>query len=136
MAINKEFLGPLEGEEEDFAIEALVFSVQVALQRAMNRKGVSNKELAERLGMTPARVSQIFASKGPNMTVRTIAKIAYALGEDFELVSKSDMRRHVPTGQAEAYKSVVFHLNKRLTPAVWKEQAANISSRHRRKLAA
>ena len=86
MAINNELLGPKKGEEGDFATEALVFSTQVALQKAMNRKGVGKKELSERLGMSPARVSQIFSSNSPNLTLKTIARIAHALGEDFELV--------------------------------------------------
>ncbi|MFP5509809.1 MAG: helix-turn-helix domain-containing protein, partial [Alphaproteobacteria bacterium] len=74
MAINKELLGPQsEGEKEAFAIEALVFSVQIALQKAMQKNGVTNKELAERLGMSPARVSQVFSSNGPNLTLKTIA---------------------------------------------------------------
>jgi len=87
MAINKELLGPKKGEEEDFATEALVFSTQVALQKAMNRKGVGKKELSERLGISPARVSQIFSSNGPNLTLKTTARIAHAIGEDFELIS-------------------------------------------------
>ena len=86
MAINSDLLGPKKGEEEDFATEALVFSTQVALQKYMNRKGFGNKELSEMLGMSPARVSQIFSSDGPNLTLKTIARIAHALGEDFELI--------------------------------------------------
>jgi len=90
MAINNELLGPQKSEEEAFAIEALVFSTQVALQKAMNQKGVGNKELSERLGMSPARVSQIFSSNGPNLTLKMIARIAHALGEDFELIRRED----------------------------------------------
>lgn len=92
MAINKELLGPqLDEEKEAFAIESLVFSVQVALQKAMSKHGVTNKELAQRLGMSPARVSQVFSSNGPNLTLKTIARIQHALGEDFELISKSEI---------------------------------------------
>lgn len=104
MAIDKELFGPQsEGEKEIFALESLVFSVQVALQRAMTKQGVSAKELAERLGMTPARVSQIFSDKGPNLTLRTIAKIQAALGEDFAFVSKSEMKAQKPMSTAKLY---------------------------------
>ena len=75
MAVNMSLLGPKKGEEETFAIEDLVFSTQLALQKAMNRKGVTNKDLAEKLGMSPARVSQVFSSKGPNLTLKTIARM-------------------------------------------------------------
>jgi len=136
MAINKEFLGPLEGEEEDFAIEALVFSVQVALQRAMNRKGVSNKELAERLGMTPARVSQVFSSTGPNLTLKTIARIAHALGEDFELISKGDIRKPLPEDKAKSFMPVVLHYERKLNPSAWREKVANTSRPANHNLAA
>ncbi|PWE26804.1 hypothetical protein C4N9_20425 [Pararhodobacter marinus] len=127
MAINKDFLGPQGDEEEIFSIEALVFSTQVALQRAMNRKGVSNKELAEKLGMTPARVSQIFSSNGPNLTLKTIARIAHALGEDFELVRKKDIKSPPSAAQMERYKCVIVQLDPRRSPSVWHEHeiAAN-----------
>lgn len=126
MAINKELLGPQKGEEEAYAIEALVFSVQVALQKAMNRKGVTNKELAERLGMTPARVSQVFSSRGPNLTLKTIARIANALGEDFELIQPERVKtRELPEGKAKGFKCIVLRGTARLTPSAWQERAAN-----------
>ena len=128
MAINNELLGPQKGEEEAFAIEALVFSTQVALQKAMNQKGVGNKELSERLGMSPARVSQIFSSNGPNLTLKMIARIAHALGEDFELIRREDGNaRALPEESAKGFKSVVLHMNTRLTPSAWQERAANSS---------
>ncbi|OOY27465.1 hypothetical protein BMI90_12715 [Thioclava sp. L04-15] len=136
MAINKELLGPQKGEEEAYAIEALVFSTQVALQKAMNRKGMSNRELADRLGMTPARVSQIFSSNGPNLTLKTIARIAHALGDDFELVRKQDIRGTLPEERAKEFRSVVLHVNPRLSPSVWQEKAANSTGPNKRDLAA
>jgi DNA-binding Xre family transcriptional regulator len=122
MSINKELLGPRsDGEAQTFAIEALVFSVQIALQKAMAKHGVTNKELAERLGMTPARVSQIFSTNGPNLTLKTIAKVQHALGEEFELLSKSDIQVPKP--------SVDFKLFTVLKPVkvspVWQEVRAN-----------
>lgn len=137
MAINKELLGLKKGEEEAYAIESLVFSVQVALQKAMNRKGVTNKELAERLGMTPARVSQVFSSNGPNLTLKTIARIAHALGEDFELVRKEDIRpQALPEERAKGFKFVVLSGSPRLTSSAWQERAANSSDNRKQFMAA
>jgi len=136
MAINMELLGPKKGEEEAFAIEDLVFSTQIALQKAMNRKGVTNKELSDRLGMSPARVSQIFSSNGPNLTLKTIARIAYALGEDFEFVRKHHLKRPLPEEKAKGFMPVVLHGNKRLTPSSWVERAANTGGTRNRELAA
>ncbi len=137
MAINSELLGPKKGEEEAFAIEDLVFSTQVALQKAMNRKGVSNKELSERLGMSPARVSQVFANSGPNLTLKTIARIAHALGEDFELIRKADLKAYaLPEEKAKDFKCVVLRGNPRQNPSAWQERAANSSNYRKHDVAA
>lgn len=137
MAIFSELLGPQKGEEEAFAIEALVFSIQIALQRAMNRKGVSNKDLAERLGMSPARVSQIFSTNGPNLTLRTIARVAHALGEDFEFISKEDPKANaLPEKKAKNFKCVVMRINPQMTPAAWQERAAISSNSPKHDMAA
>lgn len=136
MAINKELLGPQEGEEEAFAIEALVFSTQVALQKAMNRSGVTNKELAERLGMSPARVSQVFSSNGPNLTLKTIARIAHALGEDFEFINRRDIKSSLPEEKAKGFSAVVLQMRPRSAPVAWQERAANSSGLRKREQAA
>lgn len=104
MTIDKELFGPQGVDElEVFALESLVFSVQIALQRAMVEKGISAKHLAEKIGTSPARVSQIFSDRGPNLTLKSIAKIIAALGEDFEFVSKSDLLKKRPTSSARLY---------------------------------
>jgi DNA-binding Xre family transcriptional regulator len=137
MAINSELLGPQKGEEEAFAIEDLVFSTQVALQKAMNHKGVSNKELSARLGMSPARVSQIFSTSGPNLTLKTIARIAHALGEDFELVRKVDAKANaLPEEKAKSFKCVVIRGNPRRSPSAWQERAANSTDYRKHSVAA
>lgn len=122
MAINKDLLGPQhQGEEEAFAIEALVFSVQIALQKAMQKHGVTNKVLAERLGMSPARVSQIFSSNGPNLTLRTIARIQHALGEEFEFLSMSDVQAPKPKMDLKSFTVLSFDK----PSLVWREVPAN-----------
>lgn len=122
MAINTDLLGPQDQNEgEAFAIENLVFSVQVALQRAMNKRGVSNKALAERLGMSPARVSQIFSSSGPNLTLKTIAKIAHALEEDFEFIRKEDLKAFPQKRNVERFRPYVVATN----PSIWREKSGN-----------
>lgn len=75
---------------EENSIEALVVSVQLALQRSMSANCVTQKELAERLGLSSARVSQILTADGSNLTLKTIARVAYALEEEFELISSSE----------------------------------------------
>lgn len=93
MGNNWEFLElHSEGEREEFAADALAVSIQMAIQKAMVRSGVSQKELAERLGVSPARVSQMLSANGRNLTVRTMGRIAHALGEDFEFIAVRELR--------------------------------------------
>lgn len=121
MGVNKELLGLGDNEGEVYAIEELVFSIQLCLQKAMIENGISNKELAERLGMTPARVSQIFADKGPNLTLKTIGRIIHALGEDFEFVKKVTAKKSTAS-VAEFPRAAVVSVN---GASIWKERAAN-----------
>lgn len=75
----------------EYGIDALTMSVQFALQKAMRQNCISQKELSNRLGVSAARVSQILAKDAENLTLKTIAKIADALGEEFELISRTDI---------------------------------------------
>lgn len=45
---------------------------------AMNKKGVIHQDLADALGVSPQRVSQILSGRY-NVTVKTLARIAEAL---------------------------------------------------------
>ncbi len=128
MAIDKTLFGPQsEEEKETFALEALVVSVQIALHRAMTKHGVSSKELAERLGMSPARVSQIFSDRGPNMTLRTIAKIQAALDEEFELVLKCDLGKKKSSKEESA--KVIAHFLHQKPASLWQEVCAQNNNR-------
>ena len=88
-----EFLEPIdEAERIELAAEALAVSVQLALQKAMVRGGLTQKDLAQRLGVSSARVSQYLSAHGRNLTLQTLGRIAHAIGEDFEFVALHDLR--------------------------------------------
>jgi transcriptional regulator with XRE-family HTH domain len=73
--------GPQNEEEElIFAEEAFRVDTQVKIHELMIRKGLSQRDLAERLKVSEARVSQFFSDKF-NMTVRKLAKIFFVMGE-------------------------------------------------------
>ncbi|WP_299303690.1 helix-turn-helix transcriptional regulator [uncultured Litoreibacter sp.] len=97
--VSKAFAPTNEAAAEAFAIEDMIFSIQIALQKAMRNNGVSQKMLAERLGYSAGRVSQIFSEEGANLTLKTVAKVAHAIGEEFEFVQRLN---EADTGIAEA----------------------------------
>lgn len=81
-----------EKDQAEFAAESLAVSVQLAILKAMAKSCVSQKQLAERLGVSTARVSQILSAHGRNLTLATLGKIAHALQEDFEFISVRDLQ--------------------------------------------
>lgn len=78
---------------EDFevlAIERLAFEAQLRIQEAMREGGVSQKELAKRLGCTPARVSQYLRDGGINITLKTLARIMHALNDECHVTKEKN----------------------------------------------
>lgn len=100
---------------EAHALEALIFAIQIKIQEAMTEHGLSNKGLAERLGCSPARVTQYFSSAGPNLTVKTLVKILHALDDEWVIerkskqnakVSRESVRRGFPSNLEAVASSV------------------------------
>jgi transcriptional regulator with XRE-family HTH domain len=85
--MNMNFGPKDEREAALFAQENLRVDVQHRLQTVMNHLGVSQSELASRLGTSEAWVSQLFGSR-MNMTVRTMARVFHALGDECVVTSK------------------------------------------------
>lgn len=56
-----------------------ILSTAIAINRAIEEEGVSQKDLAARLGRSEGYVSQVL-SGGTNLTLRTLADFAYGLG--------------------------------------------------------
>jgi len=57
----------------------LINNVQLAIEAAMKAQDITQADLAKRLGISEARVSQMLADNGSNLRARTIARIACAL---------------------------------------------------------
>lgn len=70
-----------------YAEEALVVDVQSFLHRMMIEKAMSRSQLAEAMGITKARVSQIFSDECKNFTIKLLARAVHAMGERVEITS-------------------------------------------------
>ncbi len=62
------------------AQERLVVDVQVAIQQLLVKRGLRQGDLAALLGVSPARVSQMFGDEARNLTLRTLGRIFHVLG--------------------------------------------------------
>jgi len=67
-----------------YAIEGLVLEASEFIARLMQEKKVTKAELARRLGRSRAYVTQML-SGSTNITVRTLAEVAYVLGAEVKL---------------------------------------------------
>lgn len=73
-----------------FARDMAMLSVTAAIIAEMEYQGISRTQLAERVGCTKAFVSQVL-NGSRNMTLRTIADLAWALGKELHGVSLRDI---------------------------------------------
>lgn len=62
------------------------FAVSEKIHRLLTDKGMTQKDLARKMGKTEAEVS-VWLSGQHNFTLRTLAKISVILGEDLILFS-------------------------------------------------
>lgn len=76
-------------ESTVFIEEAFVVEVQSLLQTVMNEQGFSRADLAAALGVSRARISQIFSDECKNLTIRFLARAVAVMGDKVELTSNS-----------------------------------------------
>lgn len=77
------------------AEENLLVDYQFLLQERMAKKGLSQTALAERAGISKARLSQIMSDEA-NPTVKTFAGLFYALGDRVNVSSTPLEQPHEP----------------------------------------
>lgn len=80
-----------EDREQSLAEERLVYSTQTLIQRELNKRGLKYRDLARRLGVSEARISQLMGDDAHNLTVRTLARILYRLGEVGEFMTEREI---------------------------------------------
>jgi transcriptional regulator with XRE-family HTH domain len=90
-----------------FAEEALVVDVQVLLLNWMEEKGISRAELAKRMGVSRARVTQLLSDECKNLTIRSLARAAHALGETVEVKPTKSRRQSTIPAESPVQSNVV-----------------------------
>ena len=82
-------------DAETYAVEPaeaeFVLAVQCQIQKLMHAKGMRARELSKRLRVTEARVSQMFGEQAKNLTLKTIARIFYHLGEKPHITTSEEV---------------------------------------------
>jgi transcriptional regulator with XRE-family HTH domain len=70
------------------AEERLLIDCQILLQETISNRSMTRSALAERAGMSKARLSQIMRPEA-NPTIKTMARLFHALGEDLFVTTKN-----------------------------------------------
>lgn len=77
----------------EFGEEHFVAETQARLAEMLDEKGVSRAELARKLGVSRARVTQIFSDDATNFTLRLLARSFLALDEEPIILSRGEYDR-------------------------------------------
>ncbi|MEP9358085.1 helix-turn-helix transcriptional regulator [Sphingomonas sp. KR3-1] len=79
--------------EGRLAEERFLLLAQVEIQKLLNEKKLRYRDLSKRLGVSEARVSQMFGDEASNLTIRTIARVFHQLDETPVLISRREFER-------------------------------------------
>jgi transcriptional regulator with XRE-family HTH domain len=77
----------IPSDEFLFAEDALISNAQFVVHNLMANRGMTRADLARKLGVSDARVSQMFSDSAPNLTLKTLAHIFCVLGEECRITS-------------------------------------------------
>lgn len=92
--MSKKPINPSEISDTEYDLmvveEELILEAQMVIQRALNERGMSQKDLADKLGVSNSYVSQMLGDSARNLTLRTIARVLNALGTKAVIKLDSD----------------------------------------------
>ena len=92
-----------KGFRELFELERQKLRLAYEIRNERIRRGLTQRRLAELAGVTQQMISRIETAEAPNVSLRTVLKVARALGFDVGLVptlAKSGMTRHAVAKRA------------------------------------
>ncbi len=92
------------------SIESLVTQASETIARLMAEQSVTKAGLARRLNKSRAWVTQLLSGKA-NMTVRTLAEVAYALGAEIKLDAQSPGWKASGKPSAPPWQPMVFKID-------------------------
>ncbi|WP_397586697.1 helix-turn-helix domain-containing protein [Sphingobium fuliginis] len=103
-----------------FAEEGFVVDAQIFLNELMLEKHISRADLAKAMGVSRARITQIFSDECKNFTVRLLARAIHALGEEAFITHRRafEALRNASREEAPAMSTNNVY-------SIWSEEASN-----------
>ena len=84
--------------DEEYIYYGLMLDLSYYLKQLMIEKGVNKKQLAQKMGVSPAYITKIFS--GQNISLKTVAKILSALEVDAGIKIIDREKHHEKTKKA------------------------------------
>jgi transcriptional regulator with XRE-family HTH domain len=88
--------------QKELTIESLVLEASGIIAALMAEQGVTKADLARKLSKSPPWITQLLSGNA-NMTVRTLAEVAHALGAEVKLQTRALHASYSPKPQAPRY---------------------------------
>lgn len=123
--LNKPLIDADSAYDMLVAEEELILHAQMLIQRVLNERTISQKALAEKLGVGESYVSQMLGTSPRNLTLRTIARVMKAL--DLKATLVLDDQADAPTILQSADEEAVAAVSKMgsvQTSNIWCEVVA------------
>jgi transcriptional regulator with XRE-family HTH domain len=115
-----------ENYELQLAEEKAVAHVQAMALRLLDAKNISRTELAERMGVSPARVSQLLGDEPENLSVKKAARLFHALGEPLSISCPGIDELNRLAEERNAFRTECFETA--MTEFSWAIECANFNS--------
>lgn len=112
-------------EDEAFAFDIKAQKIAVDLTNAFLQSGMTQQELADKLGWRPSRVSKVLHGAS-NLTLKTLFQVCRAMGMDFDVTFGG---HSLLVQQLEIVTLKHNQVNTMLRQA-WRSQGASHSVRH------
>lgn len=92
-SVLQQYLNESDENLRYFVQEELILEATESIWEQLNSQGVTKTELAEKLGTSQSHVTQLL-SGSRNMTLRTLADIAFALGRKVRIKFEEDQTEY------------------------------------------
>lgn len=90
MATEKELESIMNEKDYELLLaeESFILDAQIAIQRVLNERGFSQAKLARILEVSESYISQMLSDSARNLTLRTFARVMYALNETANITTQ------------------------------------------------
>lgn len=92
---NREKTNGAAVASDDYALllaeESFILDAQMIIQRMLNEKGITQADLARRMGVGESYISQMLGDSARNLTLRTVARVMTALDETPRLMVEREV---------------------------------------------